>query len=361
MNASAWAEGLPTAPHAKVVLVVIDAFGPEYMDGEQTPAMAALAAAGGHAPAGGLSDLISSTGPGHATLLTGTRPVVHGLLANRLFGPDGEIRRGVRAQVPSIFQTLQAEGYGVRAVVGDPNILITVNIDGADWTWPDAETRASKANPATTYMPDPVTTDAAVEAIGEGSDFLFVHLQDVDSIAHRTGVDSEASRVARQVADASIARIAEALRPDWDRTMLIVLSDHRTENVTSSEPVRLAAALAGYARVVDDGSGALVEPLPGIDPGHVLIRALAVPGVAGIGQLASNHFAVSAEPGRAFGREDPITTLAQHGSWTARPCLSVVGGGHPAVSILAERLLKTAPPLHIWAGVIRAVLSPQAQ
>jgi predicted AlkP superfamily pyrophosphatase or phosphodiesterase len=352
-----WAAGLAAAERARVVLLVLDGCGPEFALAGDMPALADLAASGGLAPGGGLADLIASTGPSHATLLTGERPAVHGVLANRLYNQDDTIRHEVRARVPSILDLAREAGRSVTAAVSDPDILVTVNADATPWGWPDRAAIRAHADDASGYIADELTAQRIVEAFERGTDLIFGHLQDIDTAAHAAGLDSERSVAARRLAGRCVGEILAACRQDWRRTVLIVLSDHRMENVTSERPVALAAALGADARVMEDGSAALVEPRePGV-AAAVCARALDVPGVAGAARLTKQHFAVWAAPGLVFGRGGPIRTRASHGNVTTRPCLAVVGGGHPSVFPLARRLRRTPPPLHIWAGVLRALLA----
>src|SRR5262249_13949144 len=138
---------------------------------------------------------------------------------------------------------------------------------------------------------------------------------------------------------------------------IILLSEHRLENVVSPQPVELATALDGLARVVEDGSGALIEPLDQVMAGAVCSRALDVEGVAGIARLAHRLPAAWTQPGLRSGRGGLGRGGASHGNASTRPCLAVVGGGHPAVPHLARRLKRAPPPLHIWGGVLRRLLA----
>ena len=351
------ASELPICKGTRIILLVLDGCGPEYAMAEEMPALRELAATGGLAPGGGLADLIASTGPGHATLLTGERPAVHGVLANRLYDEDGGIRLDVRAMVPSILDLAEAAGRSVRAAASDPDILLTVNAEAAPWAWPDRAAVLALAEESTGYLPDELTAEKVVKAVTSGIDLIFAQLQDIDTAAHAAGLESERSFAARRRANQAVARIIEAARPDWQRTVLIVLSDHRMENVVSDRPVELAAALAGMASVMEDGSGALIEPRDMAASGAVCAATLDLPGIGGIARLTPRHLAAWTTPGLVFGRGSPIRTRASHGNATTRPCLSVVGGGHPAVAPLARRLRRTPPPLHIWGSVVRRLLA----
>ena len=352
-----WASALPALRGTRVILLVLDGCGPEFALTEEMPAVAELAATGGMAPGGGLADLIASTGPGHATLLTGERPAVHGVLANRLYDEDGGVSFDVRARVSSILDLAHSAGRLVRAATSDPDILLTINAETAPWAWPDPAAITALADANSGYLPDEATAEKVVTAFAAGSDFIFAQLQDIDTAGHATGLDSERSLTARRRVSRAVARIIETARRDWQRTAIILLSDHRMENVVSEQPVELAPALEGMARVMEDGSGALIEPLNDESVGAICSRALDIEGVAGIARLTNQHLAAWTAPGLVFGRGAPVRTRASHGNASTRPCLAVVGGGHPAVSHLAKRLRRAPPPLHIWGGVLRRLLS----
>jgi hypothetical protein len=309
------------------------------------------------APGGGLADLIASTGPGHATLLTGERPAVHGVLANRLYDQDGNIRLDVRASVPSILDLAHAAGRSVRAMASDPDILLTINAETKAWAWPDRAAVLALADESAGYLPDSLTAEKVATAFADGSDLVFAQLQDIDTAGHEAGLESERSFTARRRTSQAVAQIVAAARQDWRSTVVILLSDHRMENVVSEQPVQLAAALEGLARVMDDGSGALVEPQHPGDFGEACLRALETAGVAGVARLTERHFAAWTEPGLVFGRGAPVRSRASHGNATTRPALAIVGGGHPAVGVLARRLQQAPPPLHIWAGIVRRLLA----
>jgi predicted AlkP superfamily pyrophosphatase or phosphodiesterase len=109
----------------RVVLVVLDAFGPEFVSPDLTPAIVRLAKSGGIAPAGGLADMVASTGPGHATLLTGVPSTIHGVLANRLFDAQSNPTENVTVQVPTIIRRAKNAGHSTAIAVSDPDILNT--------------------------------------------------------------------------------------------------------------------------------------------------------------------------------------------------------------------------------------------
>jgi len=342
--------------YGRVVMVVLDGFGPEFVSPERTPAILDLARSGTIAPAGGLADLVASTGPGHATLLTGAPSTVHGVLANRLFDEDCAPTEEVSVRVPTIIRRARSAGRKTAILVSDPDILNTVHGNEADFSWPGAKDIAGGADAKTGYMPDSHTVEVVLEAVRDGYDLIVVQLQQTDTAAHASGIDTPLARTAHEAADRAVGEIADALSSDWERSLLVVVSDHRAENVIETTPVRLAAALDGVAAVIEDGSAALIRPLVP-DLGPVLARARACPGVAAVLSLDGAHLVAWSEPGLVFGRERPITTRASHGNGTTRPCLTLVAGGHPLATEVGARIRRTPPPLRLWAGIAAHVLN----
>ena len=78
------------------------------------------------APLGGIAELVASTGPNHATLLTGAPLAGHGVLANRVFAPDGGIDADPRVRIPTLLDRAKAAGRRTVIAASDPDILNTV-------------------------------------------------------------------------------------------------------------------------------------------------------------------------------------------------------------------------------------------
>ena len=103
-----------------MVLLALDGFPNRAIRPDLTPRMWALAAAGGRAQEGGITDLPSSTDPGFCSLLTGCYPRTHGVRTTswryaRL--PDWV---GVETpRVPTLFDACSRRNVRTAAVVGD--------------------------------------------------------------------------------------------------------------------------------------------------------------------------------------------------------------------------------------------------
>src|SRR4051812_35023410 len=148
----------------RVVMLVLDALGPEFVTSERMPNLVALAGRGGIAPSGGVSDLVSSTGPGHATLLTGELATVHGVLANRVFAADGQVNESPRVSVPTLIARARQAGASTAVLASDPDVLVTIRGEEADLAWPSSTVVAASADPVTGYVSDAETVQQSLAA-----------------------------------------------------------------------------------------------------------------------------------------------------------------------------------------------------
>jgi predicted AlkP superfamily pyrophosphatase or phosphodiesterase len=336
----------------RAVILVLDALGPEAV--ASMAQLVRLAERGAMAPLGGLAELVASTGPGHATLLTGQSLAGHGVLANRIFDADGAVDRDPRVRVPTLMDRAGAAGRRVAMVASDPDILVTVNGRELDVSWPNATDIESHGYPK--YLPDEATAEQLLAVVDAGHDLVIGHLQGIDTAVHAFGIDAPETRTARRVVDEIAGALADALADDWEDTLLAVVSDHRAEDLVSREPVRLAEALSGLAEILEDGSAALVRPHDG-KLAAVLERAMGTAGVAGLSPIDGRHLAAWCEPGRAFGRDREIAMVGCHGNLTTRPCVAIVAGGHPAAVAAGVAIRRAPPPLRLWAGAAAAALA----
>ena len=339
---------MPSPHKARVVILVLDALGPEFVDSERMPWLSRLAERGAAAPHGGLAELVASTGPCHATLLTGLPLGSHGVLANRVFGSDGAVDPDPRVCVPTLLDRAKVAGLRTAIATSDPDILNTVNGHSADLAWPAALDISRFGVPPPKYVPDTATAEILIDAVRSGYDLVVGQLQGLDTAIHKHGIDAAESRAARAQLDEIVGGLTSALADRWNETVFAVLSDHRAEDVTDPEPVRLAEALSGVADVLEDGSAALVRPHEG-KLAAVLAGTLAVAGTAGICPLDDHHLVAWCEPGRVFGRDGEIAVAAMHGNLTTRPCVAVLAGGHPSAAAVAETIRRAPPSLRVWA------------
>ncbi len=233
-------------------------------------------------------------------------------------------------------------------------------------------------NPATGYAVDDKTVmDEVIETAEQGitvrgttsrPDFTFVNLPQVDSAGHAFGRTLPAYDIATAQADMEIERLVTTLkaRDEWDRTTLMIVSDHSMDTVP--QKVNLTSALSdggvpedSFVALNNEGSVDFLyladrtAPRAQRDELLATMRELAVaePGVAEVmyrnpnradgdrahlirklhptwarGPRVGDIFA-TAEPGYGFSEPGPSNNplLGNHGApQTADNFMSVVGG-----------------------------------
>ena len=109
-------------------------------------------------------------------------------------------------------------------------------------------------NPITGYaVDDAAVMDEVIRTIDRGigaeprrrPDFTFVNLQQIDSAGHATGTNSGLYDTTIAMADEQIKRLVDTLkeRDEWDRTVLMLLSDHSMDS--TPKKTNLTGSLTG--------------------------------------------------------------------------------------------------------------------
>lgn len=350
-----------------VLLLILDGLSPRHVRRDITPALSAMAEAGGWNRGGGVAVMPASTYPNHATFVTGVPPAVHGLWSSLIPGPapiDGPERVGthpplvdaweVGPAVPTLFEVCTRGGRSSAAVFGDHHLVGAMGAGSADSCWPaKGEFGDEVGLDALGYADDGATAEQIAEAVGQGSDLVVAQLNGPDTAAHLFGPDSDEALEAYRYTDAAMATIRQALAPRWDDWVVLVVSDHSQE-AAGDEAIDLDAVIKARgidARVIRDGSAAIVTGEGGGDP-----RWLDdVDAVVGVEPLADDTVVVWGRPGSSFG-EHPWGVPGIHGSPRTVPQVAVVSGGHSVVASLVEWVEATAPPATSWARVISRLL-----
>lgn len=357
---------------ARVAFIVLDALPNRCVDPAVTPNLWALAATGGRAPEGATSVLSSNTYPNHASFVTGDDPSVHGLALNSVVRAGGDV---VAAHVagPATPTWFDRAGSGVRTalVVGDHHLVGVMGGERADHCWPDGgelapETPRSRFG----YATDDAVVDAVASLLADHRpDLLVAQLDESDTAAHLWGPDADRTLAQYTATDAALGRILGLLEPDWDDTVIIVVSDHEQEWIDlEAPPVLLADAFAHDDRVivVEEGASALVvardpdpePPTGGAGLSDLEDAILAVDGVSGIVPTPGGWLVWSA-PGRPFG-ENVWGLRGMHGSPRTATQVAVVGGGHPEVAVLAAGFAQRRPHATDWAPIVERLVSRSA-
>ena len=288
--------------------------------------------------------MTSATYPNHATFATGVGPLEHGLLANWIV-VDGRPRpaQKVGPSVPTVFDTCHAAGRSSAAVVGDQHLIHVMGAQRADEHWPpDGVLADDIARDGHGYAADDEVLPRLLRVLdGDRPDLVVGHLNEPDTAEHIFGPDSEGAFESYRSADASIAHIVTALRPTWDDTVLIVVSDHDQETVTEDGRIDLypPAAATGLPLIpIPEGSAAIVWGEDASN-GAWLDR---IDGVTDHAELSPGVRLVGCAPGHWFcppeGFSDGPPDRGAHGGVRTRNQVAIVAGGHPAATELGRSL-----------------------
>lgn len=337
----------------RVVFVVIDALPLGLVGNTHTPHLSGLAAEGGSNPHGGRAVLSTATYPNHASFATGLPPADHGILVNRVW--NGQEFRPASETGPrgdTIFTAAREHGRSSAIVVGDHHLVGVMGGFDADRHWPPEGMRPDVALDEFRYA----TNAAVIAAVDEtdliDADLCVVHFNEPDTVSHRFGPDApELAACARQT-DAALGELIERLRPRWDETVVMVVSDHDQELVTA-HGMDLAAELAARGlpgTVETEGTAALVmdgppverlRELDSVEDGHV---------------IDDRNTIVWGKPGVVFGPWlDELR--GSHGSPRCARQVAVVGGGDPAAVTIGKAVATARPDATWWAPTITRLLT----
>lgn len=349
------------ADSPRVVLLALDGYPRRAFRQLTAPNLWRLAHQGGFSPNGGRSGLPSTTYPGFASLLTGLSSSHSGVrtTAQR----DGAVPGWAgsdRIVAPTIAHVARDAGLRTAIVMGDTELQRVLRLDDFDRAWPTgASIPEGTPVDAHGYPTNAAVRPHLLEAAADSSiAFLFGHLNETDTVAHDAGPQATESMECARAADAIAGEVLVALAADWDRTLVIVTSDHDMEPRYPYPPIDPTAG-SDCAGLVDDWiadcSAAWIRLSPGADP-HQAIKILAgLEGVESWRWREPDRLLLLAAPGRVFAWPYiPVGGL--HGSSSTARTLAIVGGGHPVVAQLARALEERSPRLWDWAPTIGAVL-----
>lgn len=265
------------APPPITILISIDGFRPDYLHRGHSPRLDALAASG--ASARMRPSFPSKTFPNHWTIVTGTRPDRHGIVANRMEDPADPHHIFTQAStdpfwwsaVPPIW--VDAERAGIRTASlfwpGDdvawggrhraewPEATIG-GIRPQDWQqYDEAVTDLQRVNTILDWLRRP----AAIRPR-----FLTLYFDEVDSAGHDFGPADPRTGAAVASVDRAIGMLADGLRALGQPANLVIVADHGMAAASPDQVIPLdgIAARADY-RTVETGPFATLVPAPGRD------------------------------------------------------------------------------------------------
>ena len=317
-----------------VVLVTIDGFANYHLKNPaiDLPTIRALAAAGVEA-ASGETVFPSVTHPSHTTLLTGVRPLRHGVINNRMTNRvTGErfhitnLDRTASVKVPTLFDVARRGGLSTAAFFWPE----TKNDPSIDFNVPEVFTPESKAD--INAVPRAVLDElrAAGVAIDDyfryyGDSFLMgtsdyvlaqsaaqtiktrkpsllaIHLLLTDEVQHELGPDHYRARAALTAADHAVGVLVEAVREAGlaDQTTFVVTADHGFATIDKQvnlAPLFADPVLKDAVKVHPQGWSLFVERTSAFDAARhqaaldrAYQRAATTAGVARIFRSAEFH------------------------------------------------------------------------
>lgn len=340
----------------RIILVGLDGFPLRHVTPAITPTLWRLADAEHGGRMTGSCGLPATTYPSFASLLTGTPPSTHGVWVT---GPRPNApgwAAGQRVTVPTLLDRSQAAGRVARAVLGDHHLARVLRIPSSVLAWPpDGQPPAGTTLDAHGYATNAAVRPHLLAAAADPSvDLLFVHLNEADTLGHDLGPDAPAVREVVAATDRLLGELVAALAPDWDRSVLLITSDHDMERRADAPRITLAPELLdGLAQdMVADGGAAVLRPLPGRT--QALVAALIeVDGVRSVAVEPGGFVVAGAEPGRIFaGAPNPVSTGIHGGPSTARTLAILAGGAPAAASVLNDEV---SPRLTAWAPALAAL------
>ncbi|MCW0045342.1 ectonucleotide pyrophosphatase/phosphodiesterase [Brevundimonas sp. BT-123] len=245
-----------------VILVSIDGFSPDYLGKGQTPVLDGLVAGGAFGPM--RPSFPSVTFPNHYTLVTGLHPDHHGVVGNRF----------TDAQLGAFTMASKESGFWDQ---GEP-IWVTAEKAGlrtGTMFWPGSEVeihgvRPSQWAPFDQGMPGDARVDRLLSwldlPVDQRPKLETLYFDIVDTAGHRNGPDSAETRAAAASVDASMARLIEGLKARglYDRTMLVVVSDHGMAATSPDRVVWIDDIIDPAALKIGYGGAVLTaDPAPG--------------------------------------------------------------------------------------------------
>ena len=341
----------------KVMFVVIDALPNSLVCEEWTPNLWGVVNEGNWNPSGGRAVLSTATYPNHASFATGRSPDSHGIFTNRVW--DGEcftIASDIGPAGDTLFKAAKRKGVECVTVVGDHHLIGVMGAEKSTRFWPPEGKRADVDLDEFRYAADSSVLDAVDTIDLVSADLGFVHFNEPDTVSHIHGPYAEETKIRIRQTDGAFGEFLERLRPEWEETVLVVVSDHDQEQVVE-HGFDLTDTLEqrGLPGVVEyEGTGAVV--LDGPDARALL----SVDEIEGVIALDERHDLVWGKSGRVFG---PWLEglYGSHGSPRCDTQVAIVGGGHPEAEVLGSMISMSRPMAWDWARHISKLLTLDLQ
>jgi len=344
----------------RVVLVAFDGFPLQAIGPELTPNLLRLAESGGRAPEGGRSGLPSTTYPGSISLLTGCSRTVSGVrtTSRKRDAVPGWAGSDV-SLVPTILHEAHDAGLPTAAVFGDHRLQRVAHLEDEDWAWPAGGEVPNEIPVDAHGYPVNAAVLPHLLAAADDSEIALVygHLNETDTLGHDLGPNAPETLDCVRATDRCLRLLMDALEPDWNRTIVIVTSDHDMEARVAADPIDLSPALADglICDWIADASAAFARLAIGVDHDRAIAGLRRLDGIAGWRSYDPDMLLLLAAPGRVFAGQR-VHAGGTHGNRSTSRTLAIVGGGHPIASALGKAIDAAPPRLRDWAPTIAAIL-----
>lgn len=349
---------------ARVFLLCLDGFPPEAIRPDLTPNLWEAIRVGGWAAEGCVCPLPSATYTCHATLLTGHTPASHRVWSGLAADPRPGVVPGwagaSETQAPTLFDACRDAGLASAAITGDPFLHRVLRTGAATLTWPPAGVVPAEAERcAFGYLANHAVLPQVLRVARDRKlGFVFAHLNESDTAGHLWGPEHPETQRSYRATDAAVGEIISVLADDWDRAVVMIVSDHGMVTGTNDPTINLHDGPgAGVIEAVQpEGGCALVQLRAGADRDTAHESLLATPGVASVHPWDERIALVVAQSGRRFGNGQRPEYPGFHGGADAAVAVAIVTGGHPVVPLIGAALVEQRPSLADWAPTAAAVL-----
>ncbi|WP_051272994.1 ectonucleotide pyrophosphatase/phosphodiesterase [Sphingomonas phyllosphaerae] len=280
-KAGTGAVAAPTAPTAArgpvTILISIDGFRPDYLDRGVTPNLSRLAATG--VSAAMRPSFPSKTAPNHWTLVTGLVPDHHGVTANNVEDParPGETFT-MATEDPfwwnggePIWATAERAGIRTATMLWPGSAVAWGGTRAKDW--PNDTTGGTRPHDWQAFsmaIDNRQRVDGVIDWLRRPAEtrprFVTLYFDAVDTGGHLYGPRDPRTLQAVAGVDDAIGKLVDDLAALGQPANLVIVSDHGMAPADTSRVVALDTIVAASdARVIETGSFATLEPLPGRD------------------------------------------------------------------------------------------------
>jgi predicted AlkP superfamily pyrophosphatase or phosphodiesterase len=276
-------------PH--LILISIDGFVPDYYlnpdrFGLKIPTIRRLRKNGAFSE-GVVGVYPSVTYPSHTTIITGAKPLDHGIYSNRVFEEPTAVQtrqwywEADRIKTDTLWAAARRAGLRTAAVSWPVTVGAEIDYNIPEVWEPGTEDgptveaarrsaipaglveeilKATEKPPSAYVSMDDLRTDAAVHLIGRyRPNLLLLHLIDLDGVHHRRGPHSKEAYEEVEKQDARVQRLVDAVRAAGieAQTTIALVSDHGF--MPLEREFHPAVLLARAGLVKHDEAGRLVD------------------------------------------------------------------------------------------------------